>query len=240
MFAAMTRPWRVLAKVEDEQGVLELRQRGDDFLIVIDGRVLMNSHSRRSEEELSRLGLAHVTRPAVKQSRRGHDAGGPLVLIAGLGMGFTLRAALDVLPADARVVVCELSSVVVEWCKGPLAEPTGHAVHDPRVKIELQDVAHVIARARHGSYDAILLDLYEGPNSASQRGDDPFYGPRALEHAHAALRAGGVLSVWSEDADAPFEKRFAAKGFAVDKRAIGQGGRKHIVYVGRRLPTRGT
>jgi spermidine synthase len=222
----MTRPWTVLAKADTSEGVLELRQRGDaDFLIVIDGRVLMNSYSRSSEEELARLGLAQL---------RDANLTSPRVLLAGLGMGFTLRAALDVLPPTARIVVCEINGVVVEWCRGPLAQATRNALDDPRVTLELADVAVRIASTAPGQLDAILLDLYEGPNAASQGRDDPFYGPAALARAHRALAPGGVLAVWSEDADAPFAKRFTAAGFAVQTHSIGAGGRRHVVYLGRR------
>lgn len=219
----MTRPWTTLATAPTDEGALELRRRGDaDFLIVIGGRVLMNSSSRSSEEELARRGLADVQGPA------------PRVLVGGLGMGFTLRAALDALPPRAAVTVVELNPVVVDWCKGPLAAATRDAVTDPRVRVELGDVARAIATAKAGAFDAILLDLYEGPNAASQRRDDPFYGPGALARAHAALAPAGMLAVWAEDPDAPFAKRFAAAGFDVRTHSIGQGGRRHIVYLGRR------
>lgn len=220
----MALPWKTLATAPTDEGPLELRQRGDDFLIVVGGRVLMNSFSRRSEEELARLALAHL----LGRSAR--------VLIGGLGMGFTLRAALDVLSAGAKVLVAELNSVVLDWCRGPLGPATNHAVTDPRVEVELGDVADVIARAPHGRFDAIVLDLYEGPNAASQRRDDPFYGPAALARTRMALAPGGVLGVWAEDADAPFARRFAAAGFAVTTHSIGSGGRRHIVYLGRRSP----
>lgn len=240
----VTRPWTTLATVPTAEGPLELRRRGEaDFLIVIGGRVLMNSYSRSSEEELSRLGLAHLTStsapPFGGAARPGKaepcGTSAPRVLIGGLGMAFTLRAALDVLPPRASVVVVELNPVVVDWCKGPLGEATRHAVDDPRVRVELGDVARAIASAKPGAYDAILLDLYEGPNAASQRKDDPFYGPAALARAHAALASKGALAVWAEDADAPFAKRFAAAGFDVTTHSIGRGGRRHIVYLGKRV-----
>ena len=219
----MTRPWKVLDRWTDGGQVLELRQRGDsDFLILDDGRVLMNSYSRRSEEELARLGCAYLS--AVKE---------PHVLIAGLGMGFTLRAALDVLPPTATVTVCELNKVVVDWCRGALAPATANALGDPRVQLRLEDVAKVIATSQAGPFHAIVLDLYEGPNAASQRPNDPFYSARAIELQHGALKSGGTLAVWSEDSDAPYARRLAAARFDVTTHSIGQGGRRHIVYVGR-------
>jgi spermidine synthase len=215
------KPWTTLATSQTDEGVLELRQRGDsDYLIVIGGRVLMNSHARKSEEALATLGLAAVTDPK-------------RVLVAGLGMGYTLRAALDALPASTEVVVCELDPVIVEWCKGPLAAATNNALGDPRVKLEIVDVAARIAHSKN-TFDAILLDLYEGPNAASQRKDDPFYSAHALVRTRAALRPNGVLAVWSEDSDAPFAKRLVTAGFVVKPHSIGAGGRKHVVYVGRR------
>ena len=220
----MARPWQTLATATTDEGVLELRRRGDDeHLIVIGGRVLMNSASRRSEEALATLACADL-----------RSATSPRVLIGGLGMAFTLRAALDALPAAASVVVAELNADIVAWCKGPLAASTRNAVDDRRVRIELGDVAAVIAAAKPGSFDAIVLDLYEGPNAATQRGDDPFYGAAALDRQARALRAGGVLAVWSEDADAPFAKRMTARFANVSAHRIGGGGRRHVVYIGRR------
>jgi spermidine synthase len=154
--------------------------------------------------------------------------------IAGLGMGFTLRAALDVVSPTADVTICEINFTVVDWCRGPLAAATRNAIKDGRVTVKLEDVSDVIAKSPAARYDAILLDLYEGPNAASQRSDDPFYGAAALARAHKALRPSGILAVWSEDADAAFEKRFTAAGFAVTTHSIGQGGRRHVVYLGRR------
>jgi spermidine synthase len=225
---ALMKPWRTIetSPTDDgeEEGALELRQRGDDeFLITVGGRVLMNSTARSSEEALSTLAAAELA------GRRA-----PRVLIGGLGMGFTLRAALDAFPADARVTVAELNPVVLAWCRGPLAPSTRNAVGDPRVRVELGDVARVIAEAPKASFDAILLDLYEGPNTAYQGRDSPFYGPAALVRTKAAIAPGGVLGVWSEDADAPFVKRFSAAGFAVTTHRVGRGGRKHVVYLGRR------
>lgn len=217
----MAKPWQTLATVATAEGPLELRQRGErDFLIVIAGRVLMTSAARRSEEALATLAAGAV---------RGRRA--PRVLIGGLGMAYTVRAALDAFPADARVTVVELTPAVVEWCKGPLAPLTAGAAIDPRVDVVTGDVARVIAGAR-ATYDAILLDLYEGPNPATQGKDDPFYGGAALARSHAALRAGGVLAIWAEDPDPSFPRRFTAAGFDVTTHRAGKGGRAHIVYLG--------
>jgi spermidine synthase len=208
--------WTTLATVATTEGKLELRQRGEtDFLIVIDGRVLMTSAERRSEEALAKLALA----TSYKR-----------VLIGGLGMGYTLRAALDALSPSAEVIVAELTPAVAEWCKGPLASLTNNAASDPRVRIVIDDVAAVIGRA-NAEYDAILIDLYEGPNAATQVADDPFYGKAALARTRTALVPGGVFAVWSEEADEAFAKRFAAGGFAVSTHRLGSS-RRHFVYLG--------
>jgi spermidine synthase len=217
----MAKPWQMLATVPTSEGTLELRQRGDsDFLIVISGRVLMTSTAHRSEDALARLSAARLV-----------GRQGARVLIGGLGMAYTLRAALDAFGADAKITVAELTEAVAEWCRGPLAPLTASAATDPRVDIVIDDVARVIARSP-AAFDAILLDLYEGPNAATQRKDDPFYGAAALGRSHAALRPGGMLAVWSEDPDAAFAKRFAAAGFSVSTQRPSQGGRSHVIYLG--------
>ncbi len=217
----MAVPWRTLEKVATEEGSLELRQRGEhDFLITIGGRVLMSSRAHRSEDALSRLGCAPVA---------GKKA--PCVLVSGLGLGYSLRAALDTLPRDARVTVVELNRHVVTWCRGPLAKLSESALADPRVEVEVADVARVIGASR-GRFDAILLDLYEGPHAGSQRADDPFYSSSALARTHTALRKGGVLAVWGEEIDAPFERRMAKAGFATSRTRQGRGSGVHVIYVG--------
>jgi spermidine synthase len=220
----MALTWQTLATAQTAEGLLELRRRGDDWLMTIAGRVLMNSFSRRSEEDLARLAVESLPRPPQR------------VLVSGLGMGFTLRALLDRVGPTTQVTVAELNPTVVEWCRGPLGPATNDAIVDKRVRVHVGDVADLIARAPAGAFDLILLDLYEGPNSSTQRADDPFYGAAALARAHRALSASGVLGVWSEDADEPFARRFSAGRFAVTKHSIGGGGRRHIVYLGQRRP----
>jgi spermidine synthase len=215
----MTAAWSTIATATTSEGTLELRRRRDDWLMTIAGRVLMNSFCRKSEEQLAELGLAALGRAPDK------------VLVSGLGMGFTLRALLDRAPPTTRVTVVELNPVVVEWCRGPLGPATDTAVNDPRVTVEVADVTTAIAAAPAGAYDLILLDMYEGPNHATQSADDPLYGPAALGRLHRALAARGVAGIWSEDADAPFERRFATR-FATTKHSLRVGGRKHVVYLG--------
>jgi spermidine synthase len=212
---ALARPWQVLARAATAAGALELRQRGEgDFLIAVDGRVLMNSRAARSEVALGELAVAGLAERAA-----------PRVLIGGLGMGITLRAALDRLPPGARVLVVELVPAVVEWCRGPLRALTGGAVLDPRVSVEIGDVA--AALRPNARLDAIALDLFEGPDAA---GSHAWSGPAGLARARAALAPAGVLAVWSERPDPAFERRLEASGFAVERSRPGRGGLRHAVY----------
>jgi spermidine synthase len=217
----LAQPWQTIDSADTPDGVLELRKRGDrDFLILINNRVLMNSSASRSEVVLGKVACGNVA------SRLR-----PRVLIGGLGMGLTLRAALDSLPAAAEVVVAELNPVIVAWCRGPLAELTDSAVDDPRVVVEIKDVSAMIATSATERFDAIILDLYEGPHSRTDATHDPFYGTRALRNTAAALSGEGIFAVWGEASDAGFEKRLAAAGFTFDRRRPGRGGLRHVVYV---------
>jgi spermidine synthase len=151
-----------------------------------------------------------------------------------LGMGCTLRGALDTLPADAQVVVAELNPVVPEWCRGPLASLTESAVMDPRVILEICDVMKLIrSAAKSGDasrYDAIVLDLYRGPGARTDRVYDPFYGSRAIEFMRDALTAGGVLAVWGENYDEGYVQRLRNAGFTVTSKRPGRGGLRHVVF----------
>ncbi len=220
----MAQPWETLDKVDTADGLLELRRRGDhDFLIIINGRVLMNSSANRSEIVLGESACRAVA-----------ARGRPRVLIGGLGMGLTLRAALDSLPPNAQVVVTEINPVVVKWCRGPLAALTRGAVDDKRVTVEIDDVSAVIAKAAKSGaerFDAIVIDLYEGPGSATDARNDPFYGSHALKATASALSAGGVFAVWGENSDTAFEKRLITAGFSVERQRPGRGGLRHVVYL---------
>lgn len=221
----MAKPWKTLDSVTTDEGVLELRQRDQrDFLITVGGLVLMNSMANRSEVVLGQLGCQHL---------RTHPR--PRVLVGGLGMGCTLRAVLDTLPATAEVVVAELNPVVVEWCKGPLAELTDSAASDPRVRIEIGNVADLVrksARADHANkFDAIVFDLYKGPHYRTDKLKDPLYGSRAIDNARSALKPGGVFSIWGENYDEGFDQRLSAAGFAVTHERPGRGGLRHVVFL---------
>jgi spermidine synthase len=223
----MAKPWQTIDRGNTADGFLELRQRnGSDFLITIDGRVLMNSHASRSEVLLSKLACDSM-----------HSKKGPRVLIGGLGMGCTLKAALDELPGNARVVVAELNPIVVKWCYGPLEAFTGGAVNDPRVTIEIADVASVIrssaVKGGDNRFDAIILDLYEGPFEAAKERGDYLYGDTALEMSGSALMPGGVFAVWSEDPDTAFERRLVRAGFSF-KRHRPRRGNRHVVYIAKK------
>ncbi len=223
----MTRPWQHLETVDTAEGPLVLSQRGErEFLITIDGRVLMNGVANRSELALANLACADPK--VVARST-------PRVLVGGLGLGFTLRAALDALPPAAQITVAELNEVVVRWCRGAVGAATDNALEDPRVTVQVADVARVIATAarKRTPYDAILLDLYEGPHEATQRSNDPFYGAQALRTTRAALSRGGVFAVWSEEPDKAFEARLAKAGFQAERRRAGKGGRRHVIYLAR-------
>jgi spermidine synthase len=188
-------------------------------LILLDGKILMTSAARRSEEALATLACSQLPR------RRA-----PRVLIGGLGMGYTLRAALDALPEKAKLLVAELHPVVEAWCRGPLAELTAGAVFDPRVSVQKVDVADVIDPGNERPWDGILLDLFQGPGT---RADDPHFGSAALERTRAALCEGGILGVWTEQHDPGFVKRARKAGFQLERHRPGKGGLRHIVYIGR-------
>ncbi len=218
----MALPWKTLDRfVTEDEGTLELRQRGQgDFIISLGSRVLMNSRAQRSEIALGELGC---------QGLKGHP--GPRVLVGGLGMGITLRAVLDLLPETAEVVVAELNPKISEWCLGPLAELTNGAASDPRVRVEIADVSDLIRTAGAARFDAIILDLYRGPHPQTDRHKDPIYGSRAIERTRSALKSGGIFAVWGENPDAGFQARLASGGFSVRCERPGKGGYRHAVWV---------
>ncbi len=221
----MAQPWKIIESIPTDEGALELRQRGErDFLIMIGPQILMNSLANRSEVVLGQLGCEHLKESVT-----------PRVLVGGLGMGFTLKAVLDTLPGSAQVVAAELNRTVVEWCRGPLAALTENAVNDPRVTIEIGDVAHRIRRTAvnggEARFDAIILDLYRGPHAKTDAKNDPLYGSRAIENMRAALKPCGVVAVWGEQYDESFSKRLQSAGFTVTTDRPGRGGLRHAVFV---------
>lgn len=222
----MAKPWKTLESIDTDEGVLELRQRDErDFLITVGGLVLMNSLANRSEVVLGQIGC---------QQLKTHPA--PRVLVGGLGMGYTLKAVLDSLPATAQVVVAELNPVVVTWCQGPLAGLTDGAVSDSRVKVEIADVAELVRRTAKADpaerFDAIIFDLYKGPHFRTDVRNDPLYGSRAVSLAWDALNKKGVFAIWGENYDEGFAKRLQSAGFKVSRQRPGRGGLRHVVFVG--------
>jgi len=225
----MSLPWTIVDTAVTPDGKLVLQRRGErDYLITIDGRVLMNSMTHRSEAALGALacrGLAALD--------------GPRVLVGGLGMAFTLRAVLDALPVSARVTVAELNPVIVGWCRGPIADLTARAVDDPRVTVAIIDFSDALRAAAGSAHrlDAIVIDLYVGPDNDT-RAADPLYGTRACEQAFTSLRPGGVFAIWAEAYHESYAKRLAAAGFAVTYERPAKGNRRFVVYLATK-PSRG-
>ena len=200
-------------------------QRGDEFSILVGTTELMINQARGSERALGALGCAHV-----------HDKPEPRVLIGGLGMGFTLRAALDTLGPSAQVVVAELVPSVVDWARGPLAHLFAGSLDDPRVELRVEDVGRSIQSGR-ARYDAILLDVDNGPEGLTRRGNDGLYDLWGLKRARFALRSDGVLAVWSGSPNRKFKARLRRCGFGVDERRVyaeAPVGRRHVLWLATR------
>jgi spermidine synthase len=221
-------PWILLdsAQVPGNGGELCLYQRGDEFSIKVAGHgELMNSRVHGSEDALAEHACARLV-----------DCVKPRLLIGGLGMGFTLAAALQHIGHQARVVVAELVPAVVAWNKGPLGEQAGHPLLDPRVSVREVDVARILP-AEQLAYDAILLDVDNGPEGLTRKENDWLYSMNGLNAAYAALRPGGLLAVWSASPDKDFLQRLRKAGFEVDEmrvRARGSKGARYIIWFARR------
>jgi spermidine synthase len=220
-------PWIVLdtAKIPGGSEELRLKQRGQEFSIMLGANELMNSRLSGSEEALSTLSLEMIA-----------DRPLPKILIGGLGMGFTLRAALSRLGAGAHVDVAELVPSVVAWARGPMAALHAGTLEDGRVRIIEDDVGAVI-EASQGAYDAILLDVDNGPDGLSRTANDKLYDAKGLAIARRALSIGGVLSVWSSGRDPSFTRRLKQASFSVEEKAIranGKTGARHMIWLARR------
>ena len=210
---------------------LTLYRHDRDFCITINGEQLMHSRQHESELELARLGCAHLRGP-LSAGRQP-----PSVLIGGLGMGYTLRQALDLLPPAARVVVGELSPVIVEWNRRYLGGLNHHPLGDERVELAVGDVVERISRCRHG-FDAILLDIDNGPDALSDPGNHRLYGPDGLLACRGALRDQGCLAVWSAGPSPRFERLLTDAGFQMRSFRVpayrGSRARTRIVWVASR------
>jgi spermidine synthase len=219
-------PWELLGQARTPEGTdMTLTRRGNEYMILADGKDLMSSRMKGSEEELARVGCD-----------RARTMESPCVLVGGLGMGFTLRATLDVLPSDSTVVVAELMPVVVEWNRGPLAPLANRPLEDRRVKVEVGDVA-VLLREGKARFDSVLLDVDNGPAAFTQTSNAGLYDNAGLTTIRAALKPEGVLAVWSAWDDRKFEHRLRHHGFAVEvvrvRARLRQGGPRHTIFVGR-------
>ncbi len=217
-------PWVQLDTAEiPGGGQLRLMQRGAEYSIMSGAIELMNSRLFGSEKALASLACARIGgRP------------NPHILIGGLGMGFTLRAALADLPAHARVTVAELVPAVIAWAKGPMAHLHEASLTDPRVTIREGDVADAI-RAAPGVYDAILLDVDNGPGGLNRDANDSLYAAKGLAEARRALKPGGVLAVWSAGPDAGFTRRLHSAGFKAEEHTVratgGRRGARHVIWL---------
>lgn len=221
--------WETVARAPAPDGAeLVLARRGAEWAVRAGGRTLMSSRAHASEEALAALALERAAR---------RDA----VLLGGLGMGFTLRTALDRLPPDGRAVVVELSRAVVEWNRGPLGDLARRPLDDPRARVVVDDAARRIAEARR-AYDAILLDVDNGPEALVRDGNAALYGDRGLAACREALREGGVLAVWSAGPDAAFRARLERAGLEAEEvRATERpgGGRRHVLFLATKPAARG-
>jgi len=219
----MAQPWITIASATTPDGKLELRRRGErDHLLTIGGRVLMSSAAHRSEDALARIACAHLGPNAPAR-----------VLVGGLGMGFTLRAALDAVGPRARVTVAELNPVVAAWCREHLGALCNQPLDDRRAELVVGDVMDVVANAAPGSLDAVMIDLYEGP-ATRLPARHPLYGAYACRDVFAALAPGGVYAVWCEQRSPSFEAFLAEAGFEVRHERAGHGERVHRIYVATR------
>jgi len=204
---------------------LRLYRRGDDFIIAIDRNELMSSRMSGSEEALATMTCDRLRSPK-----------GASLLIGGYGMGFTLRAALATLGADAKIAVAELVPGIIDWARGPMAELAAGCLDDPRVELILGDVSKAIGAATR-RYDAILLDVDNGPDGLTREANEGLYSASGLATAKAALRPGGILAIWSAAPDARFTRRLTAAGFQVEEvgvRARSNGkGPRHVIWFAR-------
>jgi spermidine synthase len=220
-------PWQQLAEATAPDGQpLTLSRRGHEYLIRVGGWDLMSSRDDSSARALAEFGCRGL------ESRRGVR-----VLIGGLGMGFSIAAAVECLSSDATIDVAELVPAVVEWNRGLLGELAGHPLADPRVHVHVGDVAALI-RAAEARWDAILLDVDNGPDALAHADNAGLYGPAGLRAAHRALRPGGVVAVWSYSDAGVFAKQLERAGFEASiERVVTRGrdrGGTHAIWLGRR------
>jgi spermidine synthase len=220
------KPTEVIGRTQAEDGTeLVLYHRDGVYQIRVNGLELMSSRAHGSEEALARLACSSLRSKT------------PKILVGGLGIGFTLRAALDQVPAGAMVTVAEVFPAVVEWCQGPLADLARRPLDDPRVRVEVADVSELLKRSS-GCFDVILLDVDNGPDALTLTANDRLYRRQGIETIYRALKPGGVVAVWSAEPDRGFVRRLQRAGLkvrceTVRARAGGKGPR-HTVFLGRK------
>ena len=219
------KPFELLGQTVSPDGTaIKLIRRGDEYIILVDGTILMSSRMHGSEDALATL--------ACQKVRKREQ---PSVLIGGLGMGFTLRATLDLLPQNARVVVAELVPAVVEWNRGPLGPLTAHPLRDKRVRVMTGDVFDTLNSSRLDQFDAVLLDVDNGPTAFTASTNAGLYDNRGIAAAHAALKAEGVLAVWAAKDDRKFEQRLRDGRFDVQvhrlRGRLKKGGPRHTIFL---------
>lgn len=203
-------------------GELRLFQRGEEFSIMLGNNELMNSRLSGSEEALATLPCERLSSRAASR-----------ILIGGLGMGFTLRAALPLLDSSAEIIVAELVPAVVKWARGPMAELFDGSLSDPRVTIKTADVFNLIS-GHQDQFDAILLDVDNGPDGITHASNDRLYNVAGLKAAKGALRSGGILAIWSSAPDAKFTRGLTKAGFAVEENPVrgrGKRGAHHMIWM---------
>jgi spermidine synthase len=222
-------PWQLLdsAQVPGENQDVHLYRRGGEFSIRVEGSELMNSRVHGSEDAMAEFACARIASLPC-----------PQVLIGGLGMGYTLAAALNRLGAESRVVVAELVPAVVAWNRGPLAALAGRPLDDDRVTIREVDVAQIL-QAEHQAYDAILLDMDNGPRGLTRKSNGWLYTRTGLDAAFTALRPAGVFALWSAGPDRAFAQMLRKTGFEVDEKRVQargpRGGGYHTIWIARRV-----
>jgi spermidine synthase len=223
-------PWTKIdtAQIPNNGGELTLSQRGDEFSIKISGKrgELMNSRVYNSEKALSQLGCAHI-----KPHLDAH------ILVGGLGMGYTLSAALKAVNSDSQVTVAELIPEVVQWNKGPLGHCAGNPLQDPRTKIYIGDVKELLVSAQP-TFDAILLDVDNGPKGLTHTDNNWIYSEEGLKDIYDSLQPNGMLAIWSAGPDYLFTVRLKKIGFRVDTRSVQASPKKrsqHTIFLAKKL-----
>ena len=219
------KPWELLGQTRTPEGEeMTLTRHGSEYVILASGQSLMSSRMHGSEEALAMFACG-----------RARTLEEPCVLVGGLGMGFTLRATLDLLPPDATVVVSELVPAVVDWNRGPLGPLARHPLKDKRVVVDVNDVGATL-RTSPRRFDAVLLDVDNGPAAFTASHNAGLYDDRGLAAARAALKPGGVLAVWSSREDRRFEQRLRYGGFNVTvervRGRLKKGGPRHTIFLG--------